>query len=154
LGSDHSQGIPRSYGEQQVRVMFAIFGGISAMRFQDRKGGWCSSKPSSSSSFSIRSVRALPFAEIRETPFCRATRGNSFSVNGSLPPSKSTCCTVSCDRCSLQNLEARLSSPRAIPHSRFDMPLESRRCPPSCRRTRRTGASPGSSAEQQSFAGQ
>ena len=53
----------------------------------DRKGGWYGWKPSSSWNFSIRVFRARPLIEIRQTAPCRAIRGNSLSVNSTLPPS-------------------------------------------------------------------
>ena len=53
--------------------------------------GW---KPSSNSNFSIRAFRACPLIEIRQTVPCRAIRGNSISVNGTLPPSY--VCRTSC----------------------------------------------------------
>ena len=51
-----------------------------------RKGGRYGWKPSSSSNFSIRAFRAYPPIEIRQTVPCRAIRGNSISVNRTLPP--------------------------------------------------------------------
>ena len=36
--------------------------------------------------FSIRAFRAYPLIEIRQTVLCRAIRGNSISVNSTLPP--------------------------------------------------------------------
>ena len=41
----------------------------------------------SSSNFSIRAFRAYPLVEIEQTVPCRAIRGNSLSVNSTLPPS-------------------------------------------------------------------
>ena len=41
----------------------------------------------SSSNLSIRYVRAYYLVEIRQTVPCRAIRGNSISVNSTLPPS-------------------------------------------------------------------
>ena len=54
-----------------------------------REGGWYGWKPSSrsSSNFSIRAFRACPLVEIRQTAPCRAIRGNSISVNSTLPSS-------------------------------------------------------------------
>ena len=52
-----------------------------------RKGGWYGWEPSSSSNLSIRAFRACPLIEIRRTAPCRAIRGNSISVNSTLPPS-------------------------------------------------------------------
>ena len=52
-----------------------------------RNGGWCDWKPSSSSNCSIRALRACPLIEIRQTAPCRAIRGNSISVNSTLPAS-------------------------------------------------------------------
>ena len=46
--------------------------------------GW---EPSSNSNLSIRVVRAYPLIETRQTAPCRAIRGNSISVNTTLPPS-------------------------------------------------------------------
>ena len=40
----------------------------------------------SSSNLSFRVVRAYPLIEIRQTVPCRAIRGNSISVNNTLPP--------------------------------------------------------------------
>ena len=40
----------------------------------------------SSSNFSIRAFRACPLIKIRQTVPCRAIRGNSISVNSTLPP--------------------------------------------------------------------
>ena len=51
-----------------------------------RKGGRYGWKPSSRSSFSIRAFRAYILIEIRQTVPCRAIRGNSISVNSTLPP--------------------------------------------------------------------
>ena len=42
----------------------------------------------SSSTLSIRAVRAYPLIEIRQAAPCRAIRGNSISVNSTLPPSQ------------------------------------------------------------------
>ena len=59
------------------------------------KGGWDGWKPSSSSNFSNRAFRAriyklysfeFPLVETRQTVPCRAIRGNSISVNSTLPP--------------------------------------------------------------------
>ena len=50
------------------------------------KGGWYGWKPSSSSNFSIRVFRAYPLIQIRQTVPCPAIRGNSISVNITLPP--------------------------------------------------------------------
>ena len=55
-------------------------------RLATRKEGWHGWKPSSSSNFSIRAFRAYPLIEIRQTVPCRAIRGNSISVNCTLPP--------------------------------------------------------------------
>ena len=44
------------------------------------------SETSSSSNFSIRVVRAYPLIKVRQTVPCRAIRGNSISVNSTLPP--------------------------------------------------------------------
>ena len=52
-----------------------------------RNGGWYGWKPSSSSNFSIRALRACPLIEIRQTVPCGAVPGNSISVNSTLPPS-------------------------------------------------------------------
>ena len=49
------------------------------------RGGWYGWKPSSSSNFSVRAFRAYPLIEIRQTVPCRAIRGNSISVNSTLP---------------------------------------------------------------------
>ena len=57
---------------------------ISSLRRADRKGGWHGWEPSSRSNCSIRAYRLI---EIRYTVPCRAIRGNSISVNGTLPPS-------------------------------------------------------------------
>ena len=51
-----------------------------------RKGGRYGWKPSSSSNFPIRVVRAYPLIEIRQTIIHRAVRGNGISVNSTLPP--------------------------------------------------------------------
>ena len=54
-----------------------------------RKGGRYGWKPSSSSSFSTRASRAFrayPLVEIRQAVPRRAIRGNSISVNSTLPP--------------------------------------------------------------------
>ena len=52
-----------------------------------RKRGWYGWRTSSSSNFSIRAFRAYPLIEIRQTVPCRSIRGNSISVNSTLPPS-------------------------------------------------------------------
>ena len=52
-----------------------------------RNGEWYGWKPSWSSNFSIRALRAYPvIIEITQTVPCRAIRGNSISVNSTLPP--------------------------------------------------------------------
>ena len=55
-----------------------------------REGGWYGWKSSSSSNLSIRVVRADPLIEIGQAVPCRAIRGNSILVNGTLP----MCCNV------------------------------------------------------------
>ena len=59
-------------------------GGVSP-----RKGGMMRLEAliSSSSNLSIRAVRACPLTEICQTVLCRAIRGNSISVNCTIPPS-------------------------------------------------------------------
>ena len=52
----------------------------------DSEGGSYGWKPSPSSNFSIRGFRAYYLTEIRQTVPCRAIRGDSISVNGTLPP--------------------------------------------------------------------
>ena len=64
-------------------------GGWDARGHSFRRGGRYGWKPSSSSNFSIRAFRAYPLIEIRQTVPHRAIRGNSISVNSSLPPSYS-----------------------------------------------------------------
>ena len=59
---------------------------ISQARFRKGKGR-CGRKPSSSSNFSIRAFRAYPLIEIIQAAPCRAIRGNSISVNSTLPRS-------------------------------------------------------------------
>ena len=51
-----------------------------------RKGGWYGWEPSSSSKCPIRAFRVVYLIEIRKTAPCRAIRGNSISVNRTLPP--------------------------------------------------------------------
>ena len=60
-------------------------GGLTRVRRCVRKWGGYGWKPSSSSNFSIRVFRAYPPVETRQTVPCRAIRGNSISVNGTLP---------------------------------------------------------------------
>ena len=50
-----------------------------------RKGGWYGWKPSSSFNFWIRAFRACPIVETRQAAPSRAIRGNSISVNSTLP---------------------------------------------------------------------
>ena len=45
--------------------------------------------PRRAENLSIRAFRAYPRIEIRHTFPCRAIRGNSISVNSTIPPSKS-----------------------------------------------------------------
>ena len=72
-------------------VLSRPFSGMGAsktllIRATARKGGRYCWKPSSSSNLSIRAFRAYPLIEIRQTVPGRAIRGNSISVNGTLPP--------------------------------------------------------------------
>ena len=71
-----------------IIVMIIVIMIVSMIVIMDRKGGWYGWKPSSSSNFSIRVVRADPLIEIRQTVPCRSIRGNSISVNSTLPPSQ------------------------------------------------------------------
>ena len=55
------------------------------------EGGMIRLEPSLSSNFSIRSFRAYPLIEIRQTVPYRAIRADSISINSILPPS---CCAL------------------------------------------------------------
>ena len=50
--------------------------------------------PHGAQNFSIRAFRACPLVEIRQALACRAIRGNSISVNSTLPPLSSACAEV------------------------------------------------------------
>ena len=62
-----------------------------ASRLSSEGGGCYGWRHSSSSSFLIRAFLAYPLVEIRQTVPRRATRGNSISVNSTLPPPSYAC---------------------------------------------------------------
>ena len=95
--------LPSEFKATWQRMYFAALGGERARRtapssarstkkrhtstckVSSQQGGWYVWKPSSSSNFSIRALRAYSLVEVRQTILYRAIRADCISINSILP---------------------------------------------------------------------